>query len=374
MANSTIRVAFTAGGSGGHVFPLFAILESIQKIANDERVDVEVRYFGPDDKSSSFLNKSGLPIYKIIAGNGGFLGACKTFIGIVQSLWLLLFYMPDVVFSKGSYGSLPIVIVAWLYRIPIVIHESDSIPGNANLFAVRFAKKIMVSFEHAKQFFKTRAPIVVGNPLRMGLYNPIAREEAKKHFGFNIEKPLVLILGGSQGAVAINDFILNILPQLIQKTQILHQVGEVNYETMRSEVAAVEDLSRVQNKDEYKIVGFLDGEEYRNALYAADVVISRAGAGIIFELAALNKPAVLIPIAGLANDHQLFNAQEYAEYGGAEIFEQANLLPHLFLERLFRILDNEEVRTKMIEGAKKFAAPKAAEQIAREILLTGTDY
>ncbi|MBI5152962.1 MAG: UDP-N-acetylglucosamine--N-acetylmuramyl-(pentapeptide) pyrophosphoryl-undecaprenol N-acetylglucosamine transferase [Parcubacteria group bacterium] len=371
MANSTIRVAFTAGGSGGHVFPLLAILEGIQKVAGEEHVGVEVHYFGPDDKSIGFLDKSSLQIHKIIAGNGGFLGVCKTFLGIIQSLWLLLSYMPDVVFSKGSYGSLPIVIVAWLYRIPVVIHESDSIPGNANFFAVRFAKKVMVSFEHAKQFFKTKEPIMVGNPLRMGLYTPIAHEEAKKHFGFSVEKPLILVLGGSQGAVAINDFIVNLLPQLLQKTQVLHQVGSANYGGMRGEVAAMEDLGRVQNKDDYKIVGFLEGEEYHNALYAADLVISRAGAGVIFELAALNKPAILIPISGLANDHQLFNAQEYAEYGGAEIFEQANLLPHLFLERLFRILDTEEVRTKMVEGAKKFAAPHAAEQIAWEILLTG---
>jgi len=374
MANSTIRVAFTAGGSGGHVFPLLAIFEGIQRVANEEHVNVEVRYFGPNDKSIGFLEKSGLPLYKIIAGNGGFWGIGKTFIGILQSLWLLLSYMPDVVFSKGSYGSLPIVIVAWLYRIPIIIHESDSIPGNANLFAVRFANKVMISFEHAKQFFKTKDPIIMGNPLRMGLYNPIVQTEAKKHFGFDIEKPLILVLGGSQGAVAINDFVVNLLPQLLQKAQVLHQVGNANYEAMRGEVAAMEDLGKVQNKDEYKIVGFLEGEEYRNALYAADVVISRAGAGIIFELAALNKPAVLIPLSGLANDHQLFNAQEYAEYGGAEIFEQANLLPHLFLERLFRILETEEVRVKMVEGAKRFAAPNAAEQIAREILLTGADH
>ncbi len=371
MANSTIRIAFTAGGSGGHVFPLLAILDGIQKVSNEERIDVEVRYFGPNDNSIRFLEKSGLPLYKIIAGNGGFLGICKTLLGIIQSLWFLLSYMPDVVFSKGSYGSLPIVLVAWLYRIPIVIHESDSVPGNANLFAKRFATKVMVSFEHAKQYFKTKEPIMVGNPLRMGLYVPILQEEAKKHFGFNSTKPLILILGGSQGAVAINDFIVGLLPQLLQKTQVLHQVGSVNYDGMRGEVAAMMDLHRVQNKDEYKVIGFLEGEEYHNALCAADLVVSRAGAGVVFEIAALNKPAILIPLAGLANNHQLFNAQEYAEYGGAEIFEQANLLPHLFLERLFRILDTEEVRIKMIEGAKKFAAPNAAEQIAREILLTG---
>lgn len=354
------------------MFPLLAVFEGIQKVSGEEHVDVEIRYFGPNDNSLRFLDKSGLPIYKIIAGNGGILGIGKTLVGIVQSLWLLLSYMPDVVFSKGSYGSLPIVIVAWLYRIPVVVHESDSIPGKANLTGAWFAKKVMISFEHAKQYFKTKAPIMAGNPLRLGLYVSIAQEEAKKHFGFDSTKPLILVLGGSQGAIAINDFIVNLLPQLLQKVQVLHQVGSTNYEAMRGEVAAMEDLGRVQNKNDYKIVGFLEGEEYHNALYAADLVISRAGAGVVFELAALNKPAILIPLAGLANDHQLFNAQEYAEYGGAELFEQANLLPHLFLERLFRILDTEEVCTKMIEGAKKFAAPQAAEQIAREILLTGT--
>lgn len=372
--NSRIRIAFTAGGSGGHVFPLFAVLEGIKKISIGENVDVEVRYFGPEDNSMRYVKQFGLPISKIIGGNGALVGFFKNCIGFIQALWFLLWYMPDVVFSKGSYGALPVILAAKVYFIPVVIHESDSVPGKSNLFSARFAEKILVSFEYSKQYFAEKKVVMVGNPVRPRLLEPISQEEAKTLLGFKPEKQLVLVLGGSQGAVAINEFILDLAPQLLQKVQVLHQVGGTNYDTMRSEVAAAIDLFGIKNKEEYKIVDFLEGEEYRQALYAADLIISRAGAGGIFEIATAQKPSILIPIAGLANDHQVFNAQEYAQYGGAEIFEQSNLLPHLFLDRTFRILDNPDVMAKMVEGAKRFAAPQAAEQIAREILLVAVSH
>ncbi|MDE1970332.1 MAG: UDP-N-acetylglucosamine--N-acetylmuramyl-(pentapeptide) pyrophosphoryl-undecaprenol N-acetylglucosamine transferase [Patescibacteria group bacterium] len=368
---STIRVMFTAGGSGGHVFPLLAVLSELQTISETEEFDVEVRYVGPNDYSLKYIATSGIPISTIVAGKSGFLGALASLLGFFQALWILLWYMPDVVLSKGSYGSVPVVFAAWLYRIPVVIHETDSIPGNANRVTARCAQKILVSFARAKEFFDAQKTIMVGNPVRPDLMSPISQEAAKTHFGFDPSRPLLLILGGSQGAVAINEFLVSILPQIMAKTQILHQVGDNNFNSVQAEAFGMMDLASITNKNDYRPVKFFEGDEYREALYAADLIISRAG-GAIFEFAAVGRPSILIPIDGLANNHQVLNAQEYAEYGGAEIFEQQNLLPHLFLDRLFRILDNPAVREKMIEGAKRFAAPRAAENIAREILLLAT--
>jgi UDP-N-acetylglucosamine--N-acetylmuramyl-(pentapeptide) pyrophosphoryl-undecaprenol N-acetylglucosamine transferase len=178
-------------------------------------------------------------------------------------------------------------------------------------------------------------------------------------------------LGGSLGAVRVNEFIISCLKELLEKYQVLHQVGLLNIEdaTDSSQLILKEISSSLQSR--YKLEGFLNIEKQKLAFAAADVVISRAGAGGIFETATFGKPAILIPLNGSANDHQKVNAYEYAKCGAGVVLEEENMTVHLLLMELKDILEKPEIYARMSTAAKNFAKPHAAETLAREILNLG---
>lgn len=366
-----IRIVLTGGGSGGHVAPLVAVSRQIMS----KFPDADIRYIGSNGFTFDIFQQEQIPIYIISSGKfrryfslANFLDIFKIFWGIVQALWYMYWYMPDVVFSKGGYGAVPVLIAAYLYRIPVIIHDSDSVPGLVNTWSGKFARKIGVAFEHAAQFFPAKKTAVVGNPIRAELFTNLqSSDAAKRVFDLNPEQPLLLILGGSQGSERINDFILDLLPVLIKKFQIIHQTGERNLESVKQESSLLLSGIGKEFQGRYKIFGFLTEFQYRDALNAADAVISRAGSAI-FEIAAFGKPSALIPLPESANDHQRINALEYYKSGACIYFEEANLLPNLFVEQISELAFDEKKRERLIAASKKFAKPNAAEIIANEIL------
>ncbi len=367
------RIVLTGGGTGGHTFPLVAISRSLHELSRQNNINLELFYFGPDKWSLDILKKENIRVYKVVSAKlnrdfslSNFLIFFKISVGFVQNLWLLLKIMPEAIISKGGYGALPTVLVGWLYRIPIIIHESDSIPGLVNKISAVFVKCIAVSFPKALSYFPPKKTILSGNPIRKILTEKTAPETAKKKLGFDSQKPLLLIIGSSQGAEAINDITMQILPKLLEKTQVLHQTGAKHINTIQKEILVV--LKNNPLKTQYRPLSFLDEEEYAMALSAADLIISRASAGAIFEIAAAEKPSILIPFPYAASDHQKENAYEYAGYGGAEVVEQSNLLPNLFLQKIIQILENTQKLRAMSESASKFAKKDAADIIAQKAL------
>lgn len=364
-----IKIVFTGGGTGGHIFPLIAITREMRNLLLGQ--EYEFIYIGPNEPDWGIiaLSHEGFAIKTIYAGKirryfswKNFKDIFKTIFGIIQSIFYLWRIKPKLVFSKGGYGSMPVVIASWMLKIPVFLHESDVVPGLANRIASRFAKKIFTSFPKT-EYFKLEETIFVGNPIRKEILQG-SKSKAKEIFGLTFEKPIITILGGSQGSQKINDFILLILPQLLQKYEVVHQCGMNKIEQVKKEVQVIIDK---ELEKFYHPVGFLNEEETKHLLAGSDLIISRAGSGAIFEIAALSKPSILIPLAGSAGNHQAKNALYYAQIGACEVIEEENLTPNFFLNKLNYIF-REETKKRMSESASKFAKPDAAKIIAREIL------
>lgn len=373
-----IRIVLTGGGSGGHIYPLISIWEELIAQSKQANLDIEFIYMGPEDKWSNMIKEKGVSVSYILGGKMrryfsflNFLDFFKILFSILQTLIKMLFIMPDIVFSKGGPGAFPVVFSAWFYRIPVFIHESDAIPGLTNLLSARFSKRIALGFEDASKYFPTKKTAVVGNPIRKEILSQkIDKAEAKKILNFNPDFPLILVLGGSQGAQKINEIILESLQKLLPITQILHQTGEANFlEVQKLSHAAILELPvEIEKKSRYECVSFLDSQRLGIALSAADLVVSRAGAGSIFEISAFEKPSIIIPITESANDHQRANAYSYAKSGAAIVIEEENLLPGIFISQIKSILQDENKYKQMSESAKKFSKTNASEIIALEII------
>lgn len=368
------RVLTTAGGTAGHVYPIVAVVSELQTMAAVQQINLEVRYLGAYGPFKAFLEENNIRVQRVANSKlrryfawQNFIDAPKFLWSILQALWKIYWFMPDVLFSKGGPGSLAVVLVARFYRIPVIVHESDAIPSVTTRITSKFAKTVAVSFESAAKQFNNQNVIHTGNPVRKYLLtDPVPAEKSKGFFGFNPNEPLILILGGSQGSTSINDFILDVLPDLVQSTQVLHQTGKGDYQRTISEAGVVlGDLPKeIQSK--YKAVDFFE-KDIRVAYQAADIVISRSGSGI-FELAAFGKPSILIPLPWAANDHQSANAAEYQMAGAAIVMEQDNLLPHIFLNNVTDLLANPEKMAQMGEAARRFYKSDAASNLAQLIL------
>jgi len=367
-----MRIVLTGAGTGGHLFPLVAVARELKKIAQEKNQELELFFLGPADFDLQPLQAEEIKIKTIYCGKlrryfswQNFLDLFKIPIGFLQSLFYLFIWMPDAVFSKGGYGALPVVFVAWLFRIPILIHESDVVPGLTNRLSAPLANKIAVSFEKTKNFFPEKKTALTGHPIRKTIFKGNT-EKAIEIFNLNQNEPVILIMGGSQGAQPINEIVWITLPELLKKTQIIHICGGKNYIQYYQQV---EKTSK--NKDifkKYHLYPFLYENQLKHAYAVSELIISRAGAGSIFEIAACGKPSILIPLPTAASNHQRENAFAYAEFGGTVVLEQTNLTPHLFLEKIFYLLEHPELRQKMSQGALNFAKPNSAQKIALALL------
>ena len=367
-----IRIVFTGGGSGGHIYPLIAVAEALGKKFDEMKVNVEFDYLGPNDAYTTLLSARGITVHPIASGKlrryfsvQNILDIPKFFIGFAQALFSLYVIMPDIVFSKGGTGALPVVVAAWFYRIPIALHDSDATPGRTNVASGRFTNKVFLSFEKAAAYFKADKVEVTGAPLRTELFEErVSREAAKEIMGFDKTQPLTVILGGSQGAMRINDFILaNIVP-LVSQTQVLHQTGLSNFPEVQKLAHVALGPDYIKNR--YVPVGYFD-KDIVSAFTAADLVIARSGSSV-FELAMFGLPAILIPLAESANDHQRTDAYEFAKTGAAVVIEETNLLSGIFFAELKKILTDNDLRAKMSAASFAFFIPGAAEKIAGELV------
>lgn len=368
----TIRILLTGGGTGGHIYPLVAVAEALKNLAGEA---VEIFYVGsPHSLNREFIDR-GIKVKTILGGKlrryfslANLIDISKFLISLVQAWFLVLRFRPKVVFSKGGPGALPVVLTARFFGKPVIIHESDAVPGLTNRLSSRFAQRIAISFRSAAKFFPLSKTAWTGNPVRAEIFKISGESrEIKKNFGFDLASPLVLVLGGSQGAQKLNQFILNNLESFLPVFQIFHQTGIAHYEDIVKQADIFLNSNPVF-KNRYQVAGFLNLPNLKKVLAAADLVISRTGSGAIFEIAAAAKPAVLIPLPSAAQDHQTINAYEYAATGAAVVVEESNLKTNIVFNQIKDILNDSEKQKVMAVSAKNFAKPAAAEIIAREIL------
>lgn len=364
-----MRIVLAGGGTGGHLFPLIAVANKIKEKLGAE---AEFLYIGSGaSMEKEVMEKEGIVVKNVLSGKlrryfsfSNFIDVFKFPIGIIQSLWILLRFMPDAIFSKGGFASVPVVIAAWIYRIPVLIHESDAVAGLANQISAKFAKRIAVSYPSAKKYFPAKKTALIGNPIREELVGGDSAA-GRAQFDLTQSKPTILVIGGSQGSQIINEAIIKILPEVLKRAQVVHQTGSVNYDKVVHEAAR---YGIKVGRDGYVAVPFMDSEALRNAFAVCDMVISRAGSNSISEIAANGKPAILIPLGMAANDHQRMNAYDISNIGGALVLEESNLGQHILLQKIEKILDDKNLANSMAQKIKTFYRPNADEVIANGVI------
>ena len=292
----------------------------------------------------------------------------STLAGVIAAILTLFRIYPDVVVSKGGYASVPVVLAAHLLRIPIIIHESDAKPGRANLLAAPWAEKIAIAFDSAAAFFPEKAQKKIartGIPIRKALMR-VETEGARQYLGLEAGLPTIVILGGSQGSVKMNETVLSCLPELVEFANVIHQTGAANFATVQSVSSVV--LSKNPNATRYHPINYLDQVSMQRVAGIANIIISRAGATSIAEIGLWKKPAILIPIPESVSHDQRTNAYAYARTGAAIVLEEGNLSPHIFVAEVKRILTDTELAARMGKAAEGFTDPDAARLIARQVL------
>lgn len=364
---SKVRIALAGGGTGGHIFPLVAVVRSMKQLGQG----IDFRFIGPVPFGQEKLKAEGITVVPIIAGKIPryatpklFLEMFKIPIGFFMAFWHMFSYMPDIVFGKGGYGMLPVAFVAWLFRIPVIIHESDAIAGLATRIASRFATVVLTSFPETHGVHGTTQ--CVGNPIRHELLTGNLAE-GQQRFKLAM-KPTILVLGGSQGAEEINALMLRIAPEVVREAEVIHQVGQAHEEVFTKEMHSV--LEPYPGSEAfYRALGFLDEMTLRDAYAVATVVVARAGASQIFELAALGKPTIFVPhTKGSAQQHQYANAEAIAGEGGAILLSGKDLTPNLLLDQIKWLLNDANKRNELSQKILEFARPDAADMIARVVL------
>lgn len=369
-----MKILFTGGGTGGHVLPIIAIVREIRKFSPKQKFDFF--YIGPRDEFNKLLlSQEDIKVKEVLAGKIRRYVNLKSVLenlidvlfkiplGVLQAFFRIFFLNPDLIFSKGGFGSVSTVIAGWMLGVPIFLHEADAVPGLTNRLLARFSVEIFISFPKTP-FFPEGKMILVGNPIRREILGGL-KKEALGFLKLTEEKPVILILGGSQGAQRINDKILEILPLFLKEFELIHQCGENNFKQVRAEAKVMisKDLEKY-----YHLFPFLKEQELKRAYAACDLVVSRAGSGTIFEIAAVGKPSVLIPLPESAQKHQFKNAYTYAANGAALVLEEENFTPRFFLEKLKYLSSHPEELEKMKNAAQEFANPLAGKTIAGYIL------
>ncbi|MBI2100916.1 MAG: UDP-N-acetylglucosamine--N-acetylmuramyl-(pentapeptide) pyrophosphoryl-undecaprenol N-acetylglucosamine transferase [Candidatus Vogelbacteria bacterium] len=370
-----MKIVFTGGGTGGHFYPIIAIAEAINIIVRERRlVNIRLYFFSSAPYDERALFENNIEFVRIRSGKWrryfsllNFFDPIKIIWGLGKALVQLYLIYPDVVFSKGGYVSLPTVLAARVLGIPVMIHESDSRPGRANLWAGRFAVRIALSYAEAASAFGVKRQSVIavtGNPIRSLLHYPLT-QGAREFLELEPNLPVIFITGGSQGAAAINEVVVDALPELVKRYSVIHQTGGVNLDAVEKRKRIV--LEKNEHATRYKLFDYLDGSALRMAAGAATLAISRAGS-VIFELAQWGIPAILVPIPESVSHDQRSNAFIYARAGGAIVIEQNNFLPTVLVSEIDRLIGNQKLLEAMRVGAKSFAKPEAARLIAGELL------
>jgi UDP-N-acetylglucosamine--N-acetylmuramyl-(pentapeptide) pyrophosphoryl-undecaprenol N-acetylglucosamine transferase len=368
-----MKILLTGGGTGGHFYPLMTIAEELNRIADEERIiNMKLYYMADTPYDESLLEEQFIHFIPIMAGKlrvyfsfQNIIDIFKTAIGIVGATFKVFKLYPDVIISKGGYASFPVLVAARVLRIPVIIHESDTVPGRVSIWSGKFAQKIALSYPEAVSYFDATKISITGQPIRKNLIHPV-KEGSSEFFELpDKDLPTIGIWGGSQGAKGINDVIVSIVPELIEHYQVIHQTGDTDYDEVVTEVRIA--LGENTKRSRYKAFRFLNNVQTKVFAGAVDIIVSRAGSSL-FEIAAWGKPSIIIPYALAHGDHQRKNAYHYARTGACVVIEETNLTPSVLLSEINSILKDKERYDAMAGHARSFFNQDAARMIATEAI------
>lgn len=330
------KIILTGGGTAGHVIPNIAIIDKLKEKG------YEIVYIGSKDGiERKLIEDKEIKYYAINTGKlrryfdlNNFKDPFKIIKGIFEASKILKLEKPNVVFSKGGFVSIPVILGAFKNKIPVVSHESDITPGLANKISMPFVKKICVTFPETKNFINDNKLELTGTPIRKELFQGNVYR-AKELCNFKNEKPVLLVMGGSQGSVFINNMIRLNLKILLEKFNIIHICGKNNLD---------ESLYGTDGYVQYEYVI----NEQPHFLKFSDVIISRAGSNSICEILALNKPNILIPLSRRASrGDQILNAKSFKDRGFSEFIEEEELTNfNLLFEKLNQVYNNRDIYIK----------------------------
>jgi UDP-N-acetylglucosamine--N-acetylmuramyl-(pentapeptide) pyrophosphoryl-undecaprenol N-acetylglucosamine transferase len=359
-------IAFTGGGTGGHIYPGLAVIEALRRIFRGRIV-----WIGSEKEADRrVVEAAGVEYFAVPSGKlrrrpslENIADTFRVLSGYVKSKALLRTIRPVLLFSKGGYVSVPPSAAAASLGIPVFTHESDWSPGLATRLNARRAERIIVAYEATRQSLPKalrERTIALGNPLRPAMLAGDA-ERGRAFLGSPAGLPLILVLGGSQGAAQVNGMVIGALPSLLERAFVVHQTGEANEETV---AAATRGIARPER---YRALPYIR-EELPDIMAAATIVVSRAGAGGIWEAGALGKPMVLVPLAAGSRGDQVDNARHFEALGAAKVLLGARATAAELLAAITAWLDDPEAALRAGAAAKTIARPDAAERIAALIL------
>ena len=361
-----MKIVITGAG-GGHFYPLIAVAERVRKECFIQKlIQPELYFFSDQAYDEEALFGVNCKFIEIPAGKLRLYPSLetvtdlfKTVYGCIVAIEKLYSVYPDVVFAKGGYASFPTLFAARVLSIPVVVHESDTVPGRTTVWAGKFASRIAVSYEEAAKLYPKDKVALTGQPVRDDLLPPedYHREYPKK------DRPVILIYGGSQGSQAINTAILEVLPKLLEHYDVVHQTGKNNIEIVKA--VTDELLKNHEYKDHYFVDGFIDPSLF---FPKVDLVITRAGSAM-FEMVLWQLPMIVVPIPETISRDQRTNAYAMASHGFATVLEENNLSPNILLAMISQILDSEEKYMSMTKHAAVYNNGRtAATTIARELI------
>lgn len=387
-----VRILVTGGGTGGHVSPALAVVQTLRDWAQTpgQTFVPEFLYVGSETGIESRLAKeAGLPFASVSTGklrrsSKGVLGlftvanlrdAFRVPVGIAESFSAVRSFRPDVVLATGGYVSVPPVVAAGLSGVPVLIHEQTVTVGLANKIAGRFARRIALSFPDSlaglPAGLRTKA-VVTGNPVRSAIFGG-SNSEAIARCGFAIgddNLPCVYVTGGAQGSRIINRAVEEALPVLLESCRIIHQCGKQPDGTEQDFDRLTRAASKLSEplRQRYCVKPFIESGEIADVFALADVVVGRSGAGTVTEVCALGKPALLIPLEPTSGDEQIKNAERLVNAGAADILRQRECDGVRLSEISLALLREPEQRRIMGESARALATPLASHDLACELI------
>ena len=377
-----MKIVFTGGGTGGHFYPLISIAEAIEDVCAERiLIEPELIYMGPPPFDKVALLEHDIQYHPSAAGRMhryptilNIFSFFAVMSGIFTTTIQLFNIYPDIVFSTGGFAAFPTLYAARLLRIPVVIYDADATPGRVSLWSSKFARWIAIAHPDAADKFpkKVHDKIArVGHPIRKEIASP-AKEGGYEFLKLDPAVPTIFVMGGSQGAQAINGTVLDALPDLVQSYNVIHQTGTANLKEVAGIASVVLKDSRYPER--YRAFGLLNTLALRMSAGIATIVVARAGSGTIFEVASWGIPSILIPIPEDVSHDQTENAFSYARTGAAIVIEQHNLAPHVLISEINRLVADAPLRAKMSESARAYARPDAARKIATILLESGISH
>lgn len=351
------KILLTGGGTAGHVTPNIALIPMLKEHGFD------ILYVGSyDGIEKKLIEEVGIPYHGISSGKlrryfdvKNFSDPFRVIKGYSEAKTLMKAEKPDIVFSKGGFVTVPVVLAAHKYKIPVILHESDMTPGLANRICNPYSTKICCNFPETFEYLPKDKGVLTGQPIRSELFSG-SRDNCLRYTGLTGSRPILLVTGGSLGSVAVNKAVRSILPSLLKTYDVIHLCGKNNLD---------DELKNLNGYVQYEYIK----DELKDMFAAADIIISRAGANTICELLALRKPNILIPLpASQSRGDQLLNAASFEKQGFSKVLDEEKLSDELLLNTVNKVYANRSEYIKAMSSSAQTDAVTAIVNLLEKTL------